>query len=89
MQKKQSTDLTAICQKSVWTAKECAAYLGLTLSTLYKKTHGNEIPFSKPGGKVLYFSREEIERWAMSNRYSTQQEIAQQAAAFCQKGGAR
>ena len=42
----------AICQKSVLSSSEAAAYLGVSLSTLYKMTHRQQIPCSKPLGKL-------------------------------------
>ena len=83
--------LMAICQKPILTAKEMALYMGIKLSTLYKMTHSRAIPFGKPNGKMVYFDRVEVENWMRSNRYATQQEIAQQAAAYChnRKGGGK
>ncbi len=82
-----ATELMAICQKPILTAKEMATYMGIKLSTLYKMTHNNILPFSKPNGKMIFFDRVEVEDWMRSNRYATQQEVSQQAAAYCQKGG--
>ncbi len=81
-----ATEMMAICQKPILTAKEMAYYMGIKLSTLYKMTHNNILPFSKPNGKMIFFDRVEVENWMRSNRYATQQELAQQAAAYCQKG---
>lgn len=84
-----ATEMMAICQKPILTAKEMATYMGIKLSTLYKMTHNNILPFSKPNGKMIFFDRVEVENWMRSNRYATQQEVAQQAAAYCQKGASR
>ena len=84
-----ATDMMTICQKPILTAKEMATYMGIKLSTLYKMTHNNILPFSKPNGKMIFFDRVEVENWMRSNRYATQQELATQAAAYCQKGASR
>lgn len=84
-----ATELMAICQKPILTAKEMATYMGIKLSTLYKMTHTHTLPFSRPNGKMIFFDRVEVENWMRSNRYATQQEVAQQAAAYCQKGNTR
>ena len=84
-----ATEMMAICQKPILTAKEMAAYMGIKLSTLYKMTHNNVLPYSKPNGKMIFFDRVEVENWMRSNRYATQQELATQAAAYCQKGASR
>ena len=84
-----ANEMMAICQKPILTAKECATYMGIKLSTLYKMTHNNVLPYSKPNGKMIFFDRVEVENWMRSNRYATQQELATQAAAYCQKGANR
>ena len=73
----------AICQKSVLSAPEAAAYMNVSLSYLYKLTHRQQIPFSKPLGKMMFFSRPELERWLLSNRVATADEINDQAQAYC------
>lgn len=84
-----SSDLGAICQKEIWSARECAIYCGISLSTLYKWMFNRQIPYSKPNGKLAFFNRVEVERWLQSNRYATQQEIAVKADEYIQtkKGG--
>lgn len=79
-----ATEMMAVCQKPILTAKEMAIYMGIKLSTLYKMTHNNVLSYSKPDGKMIFFDRVEVENWMRSNRYATQQ-----AAAYCQKGVSR
>lgn len=52
-----------ISTKSVLTARECARYTGLSLRYLYRLTSEKKIPHFKPRGKMLYFRREEIDKW--------------------------
>lgn len=60
---------------------QAAAYLGLSKSFLYKKTSRRDgIPFYKIGNKLIYFLRSELDSWLLSNRQSTQGEIALNAA---------
>lgn len=67
--KSEIADSLLITQKKVLTSKECAKYLGVSLSCLYKWTMGKKIPHYKgPNFKMCYFEREEIEKWAMSNK---------------------
>lgn len=81
--------------KAVLTVSECAKYMGVSRSTLYKMMMRREIPYSKPNGKMCFFSREELEAWLMSNRVATSDEIRDKAQAYCahtrtnkKKGGA-
>lgn len=45
------------------TAQQAATYLGLRVSTIYSYTHSRKIPFLKPGGKYLYFSKSALDEW--------------------------
>ena len=84
---RQAMNDLVICQKAVLTSDEAAKYLGISKSALYKLTMANQVPYSKPNGKLMYFSRQELEDWLMSNRVSTANEIAAKAQDYCMKGG--
>jgi excisionase family DNA binding protein len=43
--------------------KEACAYLGFAPSYLYKLTYRKVIPHYKPTGKVLFFSKNELDEW--------------------------
>jgi len=62
-------------QKPILTVGECAELLGLSVSYLYRLTSEKRIPHSKPHGKKVYFRREEIIEWALSNRITPDGEI--------------
>jgi excisionase family DNA binding protein len=47
------------------TIQQAAAFLHLTVQTLYSYTHRNAIPFSRRG-KRLYFFRADLEQWIKS-----------------------
>ena len=87
----------AICQKSVLSAPEAAAYMNVSLSYLYKLTMARKIPFSRPLGKMMYFDRVQLEQWLMSCRVSTTDELTGRAEAYSartrttsnKKGGAK
>ena len=46
--------------------QEISTLLGLSVSTLYKRTSAGTIPFYKIGGKHVVFLASEIEKWAAS-----------------------
>ncbi len=69
-------------QREVLTLEEAAEYLSVSESHLYKLTSGKEIPCSKPTGKKLYFKREELNEWMLSNRILTNNEVDKQASAY-------
>lgn len=43
--------------------KEACAYLGFAPSYLYKLTYRKVIPHYKPSGKMLFFSKCELDEW--------------------------
>jgi len=57
------------------TLEEAAALLRICKSTLYKKTSLREIPFYKPGGKLILFLRTDLERFLETNRFESKHAI--------------
>lgn len=43
--------------------KEACAYLHFAPSYLYKLTSSGKIPHYKPSGKILFFSKVELDEW--------------------------
>ena len=79
-----------LSSKTVLTFDEVATYTGLSKSYLYKLTHTGGIPCYKPGGKVLYFNKVELDEWMMQNRKVTASELDAKANNYLMvKGGAR
>jgi excisionase family DNA binding protein len=81
-QRLSSIEELLLSHKTVLNFTEAAAYCGLSKSYLYKLTSAAGIPCYKPQGKQIYFSRNELDNWLLSNRKETAQEIAQQASTF-------
>lgn len=48
--------------------KEACAYLGFAPSYLYKLTYRKVIPHYKPTGKMLFFSKCELDEWIFEKR---------------------
>ena len=47
--------------------KEACTYLGYAPSYLYKLTYKNVIPHYKPTGKIIFFSKNELDEWIFTN----------------------
>lgn len=75
----------AIYQKEVLNFNEACQYMGLSKSTLYKKTSQSEIPHYCPSGKLIFFKRSDLDSWMLKNRRSTTQEIEAEAMAKIQQ----
>ena len=61
--------------KQVWTIYDLSIYTGYEVSYLYKLTSrarqvgcNNPLPFHKPSGKRLFFNRERIQEWLLSDQ---------------------
>jgi hypothetical protein len=49
---------------------------------MYKLTARGEIPFSKPRGKLIFFSREKLDNWLLNNSHSSKDEIKRGAVEY-------
>ena len=61
--------------KKALTITEAANYLGLSTSTLHSIKEEGGLPYSKPKGRRgIYFQREHLDSWMLSNRMDVQLE---------------
>jgi excisionase family DNA binding protein len=61
---------------------EAAQFLGLAKKTLYNYVSAGKIPCYKPGGRLVFFKREELEEFAFRNRHAADYELNERAAAI-------
>lgn len=73
-QLKEIRDLL-MSNKKVLNLNEVAKYIGYSKSHIYKLTSTNQIPHSKPNGKGLFFDKDEIDTWLLTNRVETRKEV--------------
>ncbi|MBK9299077.1 MAG: helix-turn-helix domain-containing protein [Bacteroidetes bacterium] len=66
-----------LLQKTTFTLTEAARYTGLSKSYLYKKTSARQIPFYKLEGKLIFFKREELDKFLLSTRIPSEEELIQ------------
>jgi excisionase family DNA binding protein len=71
-----------LSQKTVLTFNEVVVYTGLSKSHLYKLTSTNQIPCYCPKGKLLYFSKTEIDKYLLSNRKKSSEELDSEASTY-------
>ena len=64
------------------TLEEAAEFLDMKKSTLYKMTHRREIPYSKPHGKKIYFSKVELVRWMLGKPVKTRSQIDDESSSY-------
>ncbi|MEJ7694233.1 excisionase family DNA-binding protein [Daejeonella sp.] len=66
-------------QKKAISASELSDYTGISLSYIHKLTSKNKIPFSKPGGKILFFDIDKINQWLLANPNHLAEDVEQEA----------
>ena len=56
-----------ITQKNVLNFQEAVEYTGFSASYLYKLTAQQKVPCYRPYGKMIFFRREELEKFLTTN----------------------
>ena len=56
--------------KNILNVNELVSYTSYSKSHIYKLTSQNKIPYSKPGGKAIFFDKKEIDQWLLQNKVS-------------------
>ncbi len=69
-------------RKTVLSLREAAEYLGLSVSYLYKLSASGTVPHSKPNGKKVYFSKNDLDAWMVGNRRKGASEAEQDACNY-------
>lgn len=57
-----------LTEKPFLTLEEAALYIGISKSSMYKLTHGKEIPYTRPTGRKVFFDRNDLDTWLRSNK---------------------
>ena len=66
----------------VLTFEQGCRYLGYAKSYVYKMTSAGILPYSKPNGKSIFFEREKLVAWMLSNAKSSHAEKQIEAATY-------
>ena len=74
-------------ERNLMTTTEAARYLGLKPSYLYKMMMRRmmmrrAIPYYKPGGKLCFFAKADLDAWLTRVRVKSQSEIDSEAARY-------
>jgi excisionase family DNA binding protein len=70
--------MTETAQKPL-NLKEASEFPGFKPSYIYNLVHFGRLAAYKPGGKVLYFKQEDLERFVFRNKRTADFELADQA----------
>ncbi len=72
--------------KLILTTGEACKYLDLSKSSLYKMTYKKKIPFSKPNGGKMYFRKEDLDNWMLSNKSNSTDELENEVLSYLNRG---
>ena len=79
-------DINLQDSEDILDAEACAKLISIEVQTLYGYTHRKEIPFYKPGKKLIFIKSEIID-WIKTNRHKTKNEISNEAETYLIKKG--
>lgn len=79
-------ELIALYHDQPLNIDRASEYLGLKKATLYQWTHQNRIPHYRPGGKKVFFSRLELNKWAFMHKIMTKEEMDKKAHSYVRWG---
>ncbi|WP_207424996.1 helix-turn-helix domain-containing protein [Pedobacter sp. SYSU D00535] len=71
-------------EDKIYTVAEAAAFLNLSIHTIYSKVSRQEIPVNKQG-KKLYFYKSELIQWIRAGKVKTTAELELEANGFLEK----
>ncbi len=64
-----------LAQKKVLNFEEFCIYLGISESHGYKMTSARKVEYSQPNGKMIYFDREVVDKYLLSNTVKTKTQL--------------
>lgn len=74
-----------LLKKETLSLSEAMQYLNISESYLYKLTAARIIPHFKPGGKLLYFRRADLDAWMQSSYRPSEETLKAKAASLVEK----
>ncbi len=70
----------------IYDAQDTCKYLKISKSSLYKMTSKKKIPFSKPNGGKMYFRKEDLDNWMLSNKSNSTEEVENEVFNYLKRG---
>src|SRR3977135_324008 len=66
----------SLIHKEIMSLNEAAVYMNISKSFLYKLTWKRKIPFYRPGAKIIFFKRIDLDAWMLGNKVSSIEELS-------------
>lgn len=67
--------------------KEAAIFLKFETAYIYRLINQNKIPYYKPNGGKVLFSKRGLRKWVLEHKFKSKQEIQDEANEYLKKGG--
>ena len=64
-----------LTQKELLTTEEAARYMGVSIGYIHRLTCEKRISYYKPGGRLCFFDRMELDAWVRQNRIASDDEL--------------
>lgn len=68
-------NLRKVAAKEILSLDEAALYMNVSKSYLYKLTSAREITFYKPGAKLIFFKRVDLDEWMLRTKIPSNSEL--------------
>jgi len=81
----QLTEIKALINQSndiPMSLNEAYKYLKISKAYLYKICFLKQISYFKPNGKLLYFSKSDLDKWIFRNRHNSKSDIEAEAETY-------
>lgn len=69
-----------LSQKELLTTQEASKYMGVSVHHLHRLTSERQISYYKPGGRLCFFDRAELDAWIRKNRIASNAELKAQVS---------
>ncbi len=69
------------------TTGQACEYLRISKSSLYKMTSKKKNPFTKPNGGKMYFLKEDLDNWMLSNKSKSIEEVENEMLNYLNRNG--
>jgi len=73
-------EVSAQIQSAYFTPPQAAVYISQSVSTIYKLSRKRLVPHYKPGGKMIYFKRYDLDKYIKRRRVASIEELNQEAS---------
>jgi len=76
---------SSLFRKRIYTLKEASIVASVSISYMQKLVASNQIPHSKPTGKLIFIKRRDLEKFLMRNYIKSNNDLEEISANYLQR----